>query len=284
MRDANLIGMLVPFTKMHGLGNDFVLLDASEQALTLDAAQVRRLADRHRGVGCDQVLLIEPAIDPRYAARYRIFNADGGEVEQCGNGLRCVADYLRRRGLAAGEQVALETPAGPVSARFETDGGITVDMGVPRFDPGEIPMRVPQAQLVYTIPMDDQTLSVAALSMGNPHAILEVPDVDCAPVAQLGPRLATHPAFPDGVNAGFMEYLDRARIRLRVFERGVGETLACGTGACAAVVSGRRLQRLAETVDVELPGGHLLIRWQGPGHAVWITGPAQEVFQARIEI
>ncbi|MGH7185067.1 MAG: diaminopimelate epimerase, partial [Pseudomonadota bacterium] len=159
-----------------------------------------------------------------------------------------------------------------------------VDMGAPRFDPGEIPMRAAQAQLVYTIPMGDQTIAVAALSMGNPHAILEVPDVDRAPVADLGPRLATHPAFPNGVNAGFMQRLDRARIRLRVFERGVGETLACGTGACAAVVAGRRLQRLDEVVDVELPGGHLLIRWEGPGHAVWMTGPAQEVFYARIEI
>jgi diaminopimelate epimerase len=228
------------FTKMHGLGNDFIVLDGITQRVDLSAAQLKHLADRHFGVGCDQILLVEKPSRTDVDFRYRIFNADGGEVEQCGNGARCFVRFVRDRGLTAKRIIRVETRSGIIEPRVEDDGQVTVDMGVPRFEPAEIPFASGSGDVVQTLEVDGAPVSVSVLSMGNPHAVQVVDDVDGAPVLTQGPRIERHFRFPNGVNAGYMQIVDRANIRLRVWERGVGETLACGTGACAAAVSGIR--------------------------------------------
>lgn len=326
------------FTKMHGLGNDFVVFDGVRQSLALTADQCRFLADRRFGIGCDQILLVEP---PRLAGtdfHYRIFNADGSEVEQCGNGARCFARFVREEGLTSKTEIPVGTAAGAIRLYVEPDGQVRVDMGPPVFDPARIPFLAPVERLAsggglatggtltswgamasgerlasgglparvkakasteaqtapipgvlgeaaeYDLEVDGEILRIGAVSMGNPHAVLRVDDLDQAPVAQLGPRIERHPRFPRRVNVGFMQVLAPNHIRLRVFERGAGETLACGTGACAAVVVGRRQGRLEEEVRVSLPGGDLRIRWAGDREPVWMTGPAARVFSGEIEL
>jgi diaminopimelate epimerase len=276
--------MKLRFTKMQGLGNDFVVVDAFSRPVVLDRARLRFLADRHFGVGCDQILLVEQPTLPGADFRYRIFNADGGEVEQCGNGARCFVRFVRERGLTDKREIRAETLAGVIAPRLEADGQVTVDMGRPRFEPAEIPFLAERRSLTYPLEAGGRTLEIAALSMGNPHAVQLVADVDSAPVAEQGPLIEAHARFPERVNAGFMQVLDRGRIRLRVYERGAGETLACGTGACAAVVSGIQRGLLDSPVQVSTRGGELLIRWEGEGRPVWMTGPAETVFEGEIEI
>ena len=271
------------FTKMQGLGNDFVVFDAVRQPVALDAEFVRRIADRRFGIGCDQVLLVEPPRLDGTDFHYRIFNADGSEVEQCGNGARCFARFVRDQGLTDKDEIPVGTAAGPIRLYLEPDGQVRVDMGEPEFEPARIPFEARSPSPTHAIELDGQTLTIGALSMGNPHAVLIVDDVDTAPVCTWGPRLETHPRFPRRVNVGFMQILASDHVRLRVHERGAGETLACGTGACAAVVSGRWRERLDERVRVSLPGGDLVIEWPGPGRHVWMTGPAVAVFQGEIE-
>jgi len=276
--------MELAFTKMHGLGNDFVVVDAIAQQVELSTAQVRLLADRRRGVGCDQVLLVERPTQPGAEFRYRIFNADGGEVEQCGNGARCFARFVRDKGLTASDRIAVQTHAGLIELRLEPDGQVTVDMGAPRLEPADIPFQAPARAVTYPLEVEGRSVEISAVSMGNPHAVLRVDSVATAPVAELGPRIEHHPRFPRRVNVGFMEVVDADHIRLRVFERGAGETLACGTGACAAVVAGRLRGLLAEKVSVSLPGGDLMVSWQSEGTPVLMTGPATCVFEGRIQL
>lgn len=277
-----MLGSKLHFTKMHGLGNDFVVIDGVNQTVKLDTTQIRHLADRHRGIGCDQVLLVEPYTGEDADFRYRIFNADGGEVEQCGNGARCFAKFVYEKGLTHKTAIPVMTAAGRIVLQLQADGQVTVDMGIPQLEPSRIPFVAAQRQIQYTLEVGGQTLSLAAVSMGNPHAVLRVEDVDTAPVASLGPVLERHLAFPQRVNVGFMQVVGRAAIRLRVFERGAGETQACGTGACAAVVAGRLQGLLDEAVQVQLPGGTLQVRWRGEGQPVWMTGPAETVFEGTI--
>ena len=267
---------------MHGLGNDFVLLDARSQSIRLSRDHIRQICDRHTGIGCDQMLVIEAAGEEGVDIVYRIFNADGGEVEQCGNGARCVASYLRHHGFTGRESISAQTARGIIRLYFEDYELIRVDMGRPRFEPDEIPFQADSAAPSHELEIDGAALQASVVSMGNPHAVLRVDDVDTAEVAELGPRIERHPRFPQGVNVGFMQVLDRGHIRLRVFERGVGETLACGSGACAAVVAGRRLGLLDARVDVALRGGHLRIDWEGDDGPVWMTGPAEHVFDGEI--
>jgi diaminopimelate epimerase len=276
--------MEVPFTKMQGLGNDFVLFDGLRSPLCLTPEQVRRIADRRLGIGCDQVLLLEPSQNPKADARYRIFNADGKEVEQCGNGSRCVARYLRDERLIERDEIVVETLAGLIRMYCQSDGRVRADMGAPRLAPEDIPMRVQELHGTYELEIDGARVSVYPISMGNPHAVLCVEDITAAPVASLGPLIERHRLFPEGVNAGFMQVVDAHHIRLRVYERGVGETPACGTGACAAVVAGRLQKLLGQAVEVELPGGRLSIQWGGGESSVWMTGPAIRVFAGRIAL
>ncbi|MGH8563641.1 MAG: diaminopimelate epimerase [Gammaproteobacteria bacterium] len=276
--------MQVAFTKMHGLGNDFVLLDGLARAIDLDAAKVRRLADRRLGVGCDQVLLLEPTELDGVAARYRVFNADGIEVGHCGNGARCVARYLKDRRHTRHDPIVIEALAGLIRLDCREDGSVRVDMGLPRLLPDEVPVLASAPAELYEIPLGTGKVRVAALSLGNPHAVLRVDAVATAPVAELGPAIATHALFPQGANVGFMEVLDAGRIHLRVFERGVGETPACGTGACAAVVAGRCQGLLGPAVDVGLPGGHLWIEWASQGQPIYMSGPATHAFDGHIEL
>jgi len=276
--------MTLHFTKMHGLGNDFVVIDATGRPVDLTAALTRRLADRRFGIGCDQVLLVEPPRLPGTEFHYRIFNADGSEVEQCGNGARCFARFVRDRGLTQSDDIPVGTAAGVIRLHVRPDGEVSVDMGEPRFAPAEIPFQAEQPSASYALELDGETLRIGALSMGNPHAVLVVEDLDRAPVTTLGPRIECHPRFPSRVNVGFMQILDRGQVRLRVWERGAGETLACGTGACAAAVHGRRLGLLDEHVQVALPGGSLVIHWPGPGAKVTMTGPATTVFEGDIAL
>lgn len=272
------------FAKMHGQGNDFVVIDGVRQAVRLTPDQVRRLADRHMGVGCDQLLLVEKPASDRNDFRYRIFNADGGEVEQCGNGARCFARFVLDEGLTRKQEIRVETAAGIIMPRVEPSGLVTVDMGAPRFEPRDVPFLAEKAQLTYEIRVAGFPVEISVLSMGNPHAVQVVPDVDRAPVTEQGPLLERHPAFPNRVNAGYMQVLSRDHVRLRVWERGAGETLACGTGACAAVVSGIRRGLLGHDVRVTTRGGDLAIRWPGDGEAVMMTGDAVRVFDGEIEI
>ena len=276
--------MVIAFTKMHGLGNDFVVIDTISQSISLTPQQIRLLADRHLGVGCDQVLLVERAHDSAADFRYRIFNADGGEVEQCGNGARCFVHFVRDHGLTDKREITVETAGGIIHPRLEADGRVTVNMGMPRFEPQEIPFEADAPALRYELTVGKITITIGAVSMGNPHAVMLVDSVRTAPVAELGPLIESHPRFPNRVNAGFMEVAAPDHIRLRVYERGTGETLACGTGACAAVAIGRRWGLLEGTVKVELAGGDLTIRWQGDNNPVWMTGPAVRVFEGRIEL
>ncbi len=276
--------MVIAFTKMQGLGNDFVVIDAISQTVSLTAQQIRRLADRHFGIGCDQVLLVERPHNAAVDFRYRIFNADGGEVEQCGNGARCFVHFVREHGLTDKIEITVETAGGIIHPRVEADGRVTVDMGVPRFAPEDIPFIAEATAPRYQLEVNGEDLTIGAVSMGNPHAVMLVNDVSSAPLAELGPLIEGHSRFPQRVNAGFMEVVAPDHIRLRVYERGTGETLACGTGACAAVALGRRWGLLAETVKVDLPGGDLTIRWQEDDNPVWMTGPAVRVFDGRIEL
>jgi diaminopimelate epimerase len=280
--------MKLEFTKMHGLGNDFVVIDAINQDVQLSPDQVRFIADRHFGVGCDQLLLVESPTVEAAEFRYRIFNADGGEVQQCGNGARCFARFVHDRKMTFSTTIPVETRAGMIYLKLEDDGQVTVDMGVPSFDPESLPF---DADVVaedepeyHQLMVNGEKYAIGAVSVGNPHAVLLVESVDEAPVETLGAAIESHERFPQRVNVGFMEILDRAHIRLRVFERGAGETLACGTGACAAVAVGIHNSLLDHTVQVTLKGGDLTIRWQGNGLPLLMTGPAQTVYEGKITL
>lgn len=264
----------ITFTKMEGAGNDFVVLDATAAPFALVPAQLRRLADRHFGVGCDQILVVEPSTRADVDFRYRIFNADGGEVEQCGNGARCFVRYVHAKGLTAKREIRVETLGGLIVPRLEDDGEVSVDMGPP----------APESPLVQPLEVGGVRLELAILSMGNPHAVQLVADLDAAPVTSQGPLIEHHPRFPNRVNAGYMQVLDRHRIGLRVWERGAGETLACGTGACAAAVSGVLRGLVDSPVRVEARGGTLTVSWAGGDNAVWMKGPAQSVFEGVLEL
>jgi len=266
------MGMVLSFTKMQGAGNDFVVLNCTETKFSLSREQIRKLADRHFGVGCDQVLVVERPTGAGADFRYRIFNADGGEVEQCGNGARCFVKFVHARGLTAKREIRVETLGGTIVPRLEPDGEVSVDMGQPAFEG------------VEKIDVDGKAVEVAIVSMGNPHAVQIVPDVAAAPVTTQGPRLEHHRRFPNRVNAGYVQVLERRRIALRVWERGAGETLSCGTGACAAAVSGILRGLLDSPVRVETRGGALTISWAGGDNAVWMKGPAQAVFEGTIEL
>ena len=276
--------MKIRFTKMHGLGNDFVVLDAINQGFVPNTAQARYLADRHFGVGCDQILVVEKATLPGIDFRYRIFNADGGEVEQCGNGARCFVRYVVDHGLTARREIKVETRSGIIAPRLEDNGDITVDMGVPRFAPNEIPFISDSDATVQPLRVGENDIDISVVSMGNPHAVQVVSDINSAPVAVNGPLIEAHARFPQRVNAGFMQVVDRHALRLRVYERGAGETLACGTGACAAVVAGIRRGLLDSPVRVSMHGGELSIAWNGPGQPVLMAGPAITVFEGEIEL
>jgi len=285
--------MKLKFTKMQGAGNDFVVVDGVSQVIEINPERARRIADRHFGVGCDQVLLVEKSQQKDADFRYRIWNADGGEVEQCGNGARCFVRFVHDKGLTSKSEIRVETLSGVIVPRLEADGQVTVDMGKPLFDLERVPFDARGLEPVlggkrWPLEIAGREAKVAVLSMGNPHAVQTVPDVDSAPVTTEGPLIEHHPRFPQRVNAGYMQVLTRTRIRLRVWERGAGETLACGTGACAAVVAGIREGLLDESVEVDTRGGRLTIRWAGgendPNCAVWMTGPAVTVFEGEIEI
>ncbi|PXW85443.1 diaminopimelate epimerase [Nitrosomonas sp. Nm84] len=275
--------MKLKFTKMQGLGNDFVVLDGINQSINLDPQQIRLLADRHFGVGCDQILLVEKAVG-QADFRYRIFNADGGEVEQCGNGARCFVRYVHDHGLTEKSEIRIETLSGVISPKLEVNGSITVNMGKPLFEPQAIPFIAEKCALTYQLEMPDQPVTISALSMGNPHAVRVVQDIACAPVDTEGALIEMHARFPKRVNVGYMQVADRSHIKLRVFERGAGETLACGTGACAAVVAGINLGLLDHQVTVSTRGGELTISWQENDEPVWMTGPAVTVFEGEINL
>jgi len=276
--------MQLPFTKMHGLGNDFIVFDAPSEAAIPSAAQLQALADRRTGVGFDQALALTPARRADTAVYYRIFNADGGEVEQCGNGARAVAALLLRQGRGHNGSVRLDSAGGIVSARAVQGELIAVEMGEPLFSPEALPFLATVPAASYALDVDGESIRFAVVSMGNPHAVITVPSAADAPVARLGASIERHLAFPQRVNVGFMQIDSPTRIVLRVFERGVGETLACGTGACAAVAVGRRAGMLAEHVEVIAPGGRLTASWEGPGHSIWLTGPAEISFTGSAEI
>ena len=282
--------MKIRFTKMHGLGNDFVVIDATRDPLDLNPAQVRALADRHFGIGFDQMLLVERPSEAAAARgvdfRYRIFNADGGEVEQCGNGARCFVRFVHDKGLTDKREIRVETCSGIIVPKLTDDGLVTVDMGAPVFDPAKIPFKSHSHPdtIIQPLDVDGHLVAITALSMGNPHAVQVVPDVSAAPVAELGARIESHPAFPARVNAGFVEVLDAHHIRLRVFERGAGETLACGTGACAAAVTVILRGLATSPVRVDTRGGRLDIAWAGAGEPVLMTGPAVAVFEGEIDV
>jgi diaminopimelate epimerase len=277
--------MRIEFLKMQGLGNDFFVFDAASLgAAAIDAGKLRALADRHTGVGFDQALMLEAPRSAHSRVYYRIFNSDGGEVEQCGNGARCIAALMYARAPQLGREIDMESPAGTVHARVRPDGLVSVDMGVPQFDPRSIALDAPAEADFYALKIGEGAVQLGAVSTGNPHAVLCVADTAAAPVARLGPEIEHHPRFAQGANVGFMQIVDRTHIRLRVFERGVGETLACGTGACAAVVVGRKQGLLEAEVRVDLPGGSAHVVWAGPGMPVWLTGPAVTVFSGMIDI
>lgn len=277
--------MQLRFTKMHGLGNDFVVVDATRAPVELSPERVRAVADRHFGIGCDQLLVVEPATMTGVDFRYRIFNADGGEVEQCGNGARCFARYVHDKGLTDKRSIRVETRSGVIEPRLEASGLVTVDMGVPVLEPARVPFVSDSGEVVQPLELEDGTrIAITAVSMGNPHAVQVVTNVDSAPVASIGPQVEGHARFPERVNAGFMQVVDAHAIRLRVYERGAGETLACGTGACAAVVAGILRGLLESPVRVETRGGELTIAWAGAGTPVHMTGPAVTVFEGEIAL
>jgi diaminopimelate epimerase len=275
--------MVIEFTKMHGLGNDFVVIDAISQSVNLSAEQIKAIADRHFGVGCDQLLLVEKPTDKGAEFRYRIFNADGGEVEQCGNGARCFALFVRQQGLTTNTVITVETAGGLIELKVESDM-VTVDMGRPDFQPQSLPYLVENQAESYNLMVNGAEYAIGAVSMGNPHAVMLVDDLNAVDIETLGKAIEGHEQFPNRVNAGFMQIINRKEIRLRVFERGVGETQACGTGACAAVAVGRMLGLLDETVIAHLNGGDLSIQWSGEGQTLLMTGPATTVFDGKINI
>ncbi len=276
--------MELQFTKMHGIGNDFVVFDTFSKSLTLTREQIRHIADRQFGIGCDQVLLLEPPEANDVDVRYRIFNADGGEVMQCGNGARCAAIYLKEKGLITKSEIIVGTGAGQLILNIDDNGRVTVNMGVPQFDPASIPMQADEYQEQYSLIMGEDEITFAAVSMGNPHAVIIVDDVAIAAVNVIGPAMQLSELFPESVNVGFMQILNNQAFKLRVFERGSGETLACGSGACAAMVIACQQGYLEGTIDAELRGGHLTLRWAGEGEPVFMTGPATTVFEGKIEL
>jgi diaminopimelate epimerase len=276
--------MRIEFLKMQGLGNDFLVFDAPATDTKLDSSKLRALADRHTGVGFDQALMLETPRDAQTRVFYRIFNSDGTEVEQCGNGARCIASLLFARAPNLGRELLMGSPGGRVRAHVREDGTVSVEMGVPNFDPRALPMDADAEAPTYSLRVDGADIEIGAVSMGNPHAVLQVDDVKTAPLERIGPSIERHPRFPKRTNVGFMEIVGRGHVRLRVFERGVGETLACGTGACGAVAVGRRRGLLDESVRVDLPGGTATVRWAEGSEPVWLTGPATTVFSGSIEI
>jgi diaminopimelate epimerase len=292
--------MRLDFLKMQGLGNDFLVFDAAQPARPfLDSNKLRSLADRHTGIGFDQALMLEAPREAHSRVFYRVFNSDGNEVEQCGNGARCVAALMYSRQPELGREMAMESTGGVVHARVREDGMVSVDMGIPNFEPRSLPMETPGAASpseaspseaspaempVYSLEIDGTNIEFGAVSMGNPHVVLRVPDVKSAPVERFGPTIERHRIFAKGTNVGFMQIVDRNRIKLRVHERGVGETQACGTGACAAVAFGVKRDLLDSEVSVDLPGGSAIVSWPGPGRHIWLTGPATMVFTGSIDI
>jgi diaminopimelate epimerase len=276
--------MNLEFTKMHGTGNDFVVIDGINQKVALSAAQIRHISDRHFGVGCDQLLLVEASDRNDAEFRYRIFNADGGEVEQCGNGARCFARFVVERGMTESKSIPVETAGGLIHLILEEDDRVTVDMGEPNFNPEALPFNAKGTPEYHELLLNGEKYAIGAVSIGNPHAVLLVDSVSEAPVKNLGPLIESHERFPQRVNVGFMEIVDRNHIRLRVYERGAGETLACGTGACAAVAIGIRNRLLDESVQAELRGGDLTICWSGEGSRLLMTGPAETVYEGRISL
>ncbi len=276
--------MLVKFSKMHGLGNDFLVLDNVTQNVYLPNDQIRLLADRHFGIGFDQMLVVEPPYDPDLDFHYRIFNADGSEVSQCGNGARCFAKFVRMKGLINRNKIRVSTHSGKMTLYVERDGNISVTMPVPQFEPSKIPFNAQKAEGTYILRSEEETILCGAVSMGNPHCVITVDDVEKAPVEKLGKQLTQHERFPKGVNVGFMEVVSPEFIKLRVYERGAAETLACGSGACAAVVIGQMQKKLAKQVTVQLPGGKLNIFWKGPGNPVKMTGPAIHVYDGQLHL
>jgi len=276
--------MKLAFTKMHGAGNDFVIVDGVTQAVNLNTDHLRRLADRHRGIGCDQILMVTPPDSPDADFRYHVFNADGSRAGQCGNGARCVGRFLREKRLTRQREILLQTNDDSLALSLTEDGRVFAGLGAPRFAPAEVPFQADETQDQYTLDVQGQSLSIGALSMGNPHAILMVDDCDAAPVSMLGPLLEAHTRFPERVNVGFMQVQSRSEVKLRVFERGVGETDACGSGACAAAVHGMKLGLLDEEVLVSLPGGKLSVSWPSMGDRVWLGGPTATVFNGTVTL
>ncbi|NAW60943.1 diaminopimelate epimerase [Vibrio sp. V31_P5A7T61] len=270
------------FSKMHGLGNDFMVVDCITQNVFFSPELIRRLANRHTGVGFDQLLVVEAPYDPETDFHYRIFNADGSEVEQCGNGARCFARFVRMKGLTNKYSLSVSTKKGKIILSIEEDDQVCVNMGIPEFEPSKIPFRAKQAEKTYIMRVDEQTLFCGAVSMGNPHVVTVVEDIASAEVERIGPLLESHERFPERVNAGFMQVVNRQQINLRVYERGAGETQACGSGACAAVAVGILQDLLDDTVTVNLPGGRLEISWKGPGQPLYMTGPATHVFDGQL--
>lgn len=275
---------MIHFTKMHGLGNDFVVIDTINQRLSLTVEQIRFMADRHFGIGFDQLLLVENPVSDTADFKYRIFNADGSEVAQCGNGARCFARFVHDKQLTDKTDITVDTDAGQLVLHLDRQGLVTVNMGIPRHDPKQIPLKAKEESRFYTVTVNNSEKAFGAVSMGNPHAVLQVNDIRTAPVSQLGEALESHTFFPERANIGFMQIIDRHHIKLRVYERGTAETLACGSGACAAVVIGIEQNLLDPDVKVELPGGELQIHWSGRGHPVLMTGPAVTVFEGQIQL
>ena len=269
---------------MHGLGNDFMVIDNVTQNVFISKDQIRKLADRNFGIGFDQLLMVEAPYDPDLDFHYRIFNADGHEVEQCGNGARCFARFVRMKGLTNRHRIQVSTKAGNITLHNEKDGKVRVNMGQPKFDPAKVPFKATKRETTYILREGEHTIFCGVVSMGNPHCVLEVDDIDSDQITELGPLLECHERFPKKANIGFMQIISPEHIKLRVWERGAGETLACGSGACAAVVVGIMQKKLANQVKVELPGGELTIQWQGEGHSVKMTGPADHVFDGQIAL
>jgi len=274
--------MLLPFTKMHGIGNDFIVFEALSDEAVPNAEVMRKLGDRRTGIGFDQALVLLPPRLPGTDVYYRIFNRDGSEVEQCGNGARCIGSLVARK--IARREVNMDSPGGRVQALIADDGSVTLDMGIPNFDPASLPFEATREADVYPLRLGESELRIGAVSMGNPHAVLQVPSARDAHVDTIGPAVENHSRFPQRTNVGFLEVVTRNHIRLRVFERGVGETQACGTGTCAAVAVGRRWGLLDAEVQVDAPGGRLAVRWEGPGEHLWLTGPAVSVFEGTIDL
>jgi diaminopimelate epimerase len=276
--------MAIEFTKMHGLGNDFVLFDQPAGQALPTAAQWQALSDRHRGIGFDQAIVFGPAHSTTAVASFRYFNADGGEAEQCGNGARCAMKLLHMRGRSQNGELVIDTGAGPIQGRVLADGQVSVSMGEPNFEPRALPFIADAAAATYTLDIAGEAVEFGAVSMGNPHAVIRVASVEAAPVERLGKALQAHARFPRQVNVGFLQIIDAGHVRLRVYERGAGETLACGTGSCAAVAFGRSIGLLGASVEVQLPGGKLSVNWPGTGHSLWLTGPASIAYTGRVEL